>query len=145
MGDSILARGCLPCQEAKALISLHLFTAGRALGAMPGTKNDTLTQKKSFQLNSDFLDLFAKRSLGCGRNFSGGKSQVRTSPIRHLLLRSCVCTCSSGMMPTTAPSTLLRAVLPTGPALTSLFAHTLQIGWENVGRGDGGQLAKDAT
>lgn len=108
-------------------------------------KRHTDPPKKSFQLNSDFLDLFAQRSLGCGRNFSGGKSRVRTSPIRHLLLRSCVCTCSSGMMPTTAPSTLLRAVLPTGPALTSLFADTLQIGWENVGRGDGGQLAKDAT
>ena len=84
--------------------------------------------KKASSLNSSFLDPFAKCRLGCGRNLFGGKSQVRTLPMCHLLLRCCLCTCFSGMVPVTAPCALLWAVLPAGPVLTCSFACTLQMG-----------------
>lgn len=44
-----------------------------------------------------------------------------------------------------APAALLWVVLPARPMLTCPFAPTLQMGWENVGRGGQGRLAKDAT
>lgn len=85
-------------------------------------EKDTLTPKKLLSLIPVSLTSLQSTSLGYGRSLSGGKSQVRSSPMCHLPLKGCMCLCSSGIVPTTEPSPLLWAVLPTMPVLPCLFA-----------------------